>query len=119
MTPGDVRGVARVLSARYELMTPVWRRYLALEDRFEDVAGVIGQARQGHITWLEQAFAPLLPRAPGPLRARRVAALFAATEIYVWWSWRAKLGLDAKQAERTMTELLEALVKSWRTAPQR
>ena len=113
VAPGDVRGAARVLCGRYQQLGPRWRRYIALEPRFPAVATAIAGVRHGHRDWLAQVFEPYLPRRAGPLRTRRLAALFAATEMYVWWSWREHLGLSAEQAQATMNEMLAALVASF------
>ena len=115
VAPGDVGAAVRVLAERYEQMAPVWRRYLGLEDRFAAVAQVVGGARRGHLDWLSEVFAPFLPARRGARRTRRLAALFGATEIYVWWSWRTQLGLDAAAARRTMADLINSLVALWAT----
>ena len=112
--PGDVRGAARMLAERYEQFIPFWKRYLDLEERFPAVARVINEARQGHLAWLAGVFDPFLAPYPDPLRTRQLATLFGATEIYVWWAWRTHLGLDAQQAEQTLAESLEALVRHWK-----
>ncbi len=111
--PGDVRSAVRMLAERYEALMPMWRRYTMLTDRLPMVAEALDGARRDHTRWLETVFAPHLPKRQSKLRERRVAALFGATEIYVWWSWREKLGLDAAEAEKTLRETLEALVASW------
>jgi hypothetical protein len=110
VTPGDLRGVARVLAGRYEQLLPMWKSYLGLEERYAAIAQALGEVRRGHLAWLGNAFAPFLPRRNGPARTRRLAVFFGATEIYLWWTWREHLGLSAAEAERTMLELLEAIV---------
>jgi hypothetical protein len=109
VAPGDLRGAARVLAGRYEQLLPIWKRYLGLEERYPAVARALGEVRRGHLDWLAAAFAPFLPSRPGPSRTRRLAAFYGATEIYLWWTWREHLGLDAAEAERTMIELLEGV----------
>jgi AcrR family transcriptional regulator len=113
VTPGDVPGVVRVLADRYEAMMDVTLRYLALEPRAPAVAALLSDARRGHWSWLEAAFAPFLPERQGPLRRRRVAELFVATEIYAWHSLRRRFGLERGVAEQALTETLEALVARW------
>ena len=115
VTPGDVRGAARLLALRYEQLLPLWR-HLDLQHRFPTVAEVMVGVRQRHLAWLAAAFEPFLSQRRGKLRARQLAALFGATEIYVWWTWRTHLGLDALEAEQTMFEVLEALVLRWTTS---
>jgi len=115
--PGDVRGAARMLATRYEELMPVWWRYLVLEDRLPAVARAIDEARRGHTGWLAETFAPHLPTGRGTKQA--VAALVAATEIYVWRTWRTHLGLTAAEAERTLGDMLEALVAHWGSRSRR
>ena len=113
VAPGDVRGAARALAARYEQLLPVWKRHLDLEARFPAVAQVIAQARRAHLAWLAAVFEPWLSKRQEKLRTRQLAALFGATEIYLWWTWRTHLGQDESEAEQTMFEILEALVRRW------
>lgn len=114
--PGDVVGAARVLTARYEALGPTWLRFLALEDRIAAIAKVVAIARASHRRWLATVFASALP-SRGALREQRLAELFGATELYVWHSWRAHLGLGRAAATRAMTDMLEALMAHWKTRP--
>jgi AcrR family transcriptional regulator len=107
---GDVAGAARVLAHRYEEIGDMTMRFLALEDRFESVKEMLAFARKLHLDWLARVFAPWLPARE---RRRRLAQLFAATEIFVWWVWRNRLGVDRKTAEEAMERTLAALVASW------
>ena len=117
---GDVGAVARVLADRYEATGATMMQFIALEERIESVASVVQQARKAHRRWLAQMFATELPNPRNSLYAERLAQLFAATELYVWISWRRKLGLGRAAAERAMAEMLHALVASWaRGAPAR
>lgn len=113
VTPGDMRGAVRVLASRYEQIMPTWKRLLDLEGRFPAVAQVLAEARGGHHAWLAAVFESSLSKRRGKARARQLAALFGATEIYVWWTWRAHLGLDVREAEQTMLESLETLAQGW------
>lgn len=112
VAPGDVDAVVRVLASRYEAEGDLMWRYVAVEDRIAIVGRLVQDARLGHWDWLARAFARYLPRRRGPLHRQRVAELFAATELYVWRSWR-RLGLSRAQAERAMSEMLKALVADW------
>lgn len=113
VTPGDIAGVARVLAARHEASMDVAVRYFAVEARVTAVAQVQGSARASHWRWLEQAFAPYLPGRRSRLQRRRVAELFAATEVHAWHSWRRRFGISRVLAEQALTETLEALVAHW------
>ena len=112
--PGDVRAAVRVLADRYEVTGEAIVRYIALEDRLPAVATALMKARVGHLQWLEETFAPYLPRR-GAARQRALAALFAVTEIYVWWSWRKHLGYGRAAAEAAMRDAVDALIASWTT----
>ena len=117
---GDIRAVVGVLAGRYESTGATMMHFIALEDRIPSVAVVLTQARQAHRRWLAQAFAPALPNRGDSSYAVRLAQLFGATELYVWVSWRRRLGLSRATAERAMADTLTALVASWaREAPGR
>jgi AcrR family transcriptional regulator len=111
--PGDVRGIVCMLAGRYGRLMPMWSRYIGVEQRFPAVSEVLGRVRQDHLEWLAQAFAPVLPRRRGSLHARRVAQLFGATEIYLWWTWREHLGFSEREAHQCMLEMVESLVDGW------
>lgn len=119
VTPGDIASIVRVLAARYEASMDATLRYLALEARVPALAQVQSGARSSHWRWLERAFAPYLPARRSRLQRRRVAQLFAATEVYAWHSWRRRLGISRDLAEQALTEMLEALAARWHSeAPQ-
>lgn len=111
--PGDIESIARVLAERYEELGAATLRMIALGDRLPLVAELIEGVRQRHRQWLEQMFEPWLGVRPQDERARRIAQLFAATEIYVWISWRQSLSLSAVQAEQCLRELLKTLTDTW------
>jgi AcrR family transcriptional regulator len=109
---GDLPAAVRALADRYEEIADATLRVLALEDRMATVKQVLGEARAMHLEWLTATFAPFLP-VRGAVRERRLAALFGATEILVWWTWRRRLGLDRAAAEAAMLEMLMALCARW------
>jgi AcrR family transcriptional regulator len=111
--PGDVPAIAHVLATRYEATAAAMRTVWPLEERSPQIAEAVGYARRAHQAWLGVAFAPHLPRR-GAVRERRLAMLFAATELYVWDSLRRHLGLDVLRAEEVLRETLLALVARWR-----
>jgi len=110
--PGDVAAVPRVLGARYEEMGDFTMRFIAVEERSPVAAAALDAGRNSHRAWLEQVFARWLPPR-GAERARRLAALFGATEIYVWTTWRRHLGMSVAACEAAMLETLQALIKQW------
>lgn len=110
--PGDVGGAVRVLATRYEAIADLVMKRIALEERVPAIREAANIARAHHTEWLATVFARWLPRRKGAKRTLRLMALFGATEIYVWWSWRL-LGLSPRQAEATMREMVEALLARW------
>ncbi len=111
--PGDVEGAAHALAERYEEISPVVARFTPLEDKIPAVAQMLGLARAGHLDWLATVFAPWLPRRPSALRRARLAALFGATEMYVWHVWRRRLSWSRRVAQAAMLELLQSLTARW------
>ena len=112
VAPGDVPGVVAVLARRYDELVDIVPRMIALQDRIETIAAAMAGAIESHKGWLAHVFAPWLPPA-GPVRKRRIMALYGATEIHVWWMWRRRLGLGPKAAAAAMRETLDALVARW------
>lgn len=112
VVPSDVEGVVAVLASRYEAIAVDFRRNIDLEQRFPEMVESYQFARQSHLAWLATAFARWLPEG-GPERQRRLMALFGATEIYLWWSWRHRLGLGPEEAAAVLQQILDALVGAW------
>ena len=118
VVPGDIAGIARVLAHRYEATGATMRRYTAIAERLPTVGRLLDEARRAHWQWLARVFADDLPPRPSSLRARRLAQLFTATEIYAWTTLRTTFGLGAQTAERALAEHLEMLVAAWRSMPK-
>jgi AcrR family transcriptional regulator len=116
VTPGDVAAIAHVLATRHEASMDAVLRYLSLEARVPAVAQIVAGTRSGHWRWLEEVFEPHLPARRSRLQRQRIAELFAATEVYTWHSWRRRLGISRDQAEKALTEMLEALVARWQAS---
>jgi AcrR family transcriptional regulator len=109
VAPGDVRGAVSILADRYELLVEPFVQLLRLEGRIPAVATMIDKGRGEHRRWLEATFTKWL----GVRRRERVAALFAATEIYNWRNLRTHLGLSRRAAEAVLLETIEALIERW------
>jgi len=116
VTPGDIAAIAHLLATRHEASMDAVVRYLAVEARVPAVAQVFASARAGHWRWLEEVFAPYLPARRSRLQRQRVAELFAATEVHGWHSWRRHFGISRAQAEKALSEMLEALVARWQAS---
>lgn len=116
--PGDLNAIADVLADRYELIHADVPAYDALALRIPRIAEWIQLARESHLAWLEQVFAPWMPE-DAVERRQRVLTLFFVTEIRAWHGLRAHLGADRAAARRALHDTLGALVRSWATVPDR
>ncbi|MCP3138252.1 TetR/AcrR family transcriptional regulator [Pyxidicoccus xibeiensis] len=109
-TPGDVAEAVRNLVGSYEEMGLMNWRMLRQEHRIPVLRELLVGARAMHRAWVEEAFAPLLPRR-GAERERRVLRLFAADDFYQWKLFRIDLALSRAETERLIQDPVAALVK--------
>ena len=107
---GDVASVARVLCDRYEATADATLQWEALEDRVEAIGTALRRTRDEHRAWLEEAFADALSALTRTERRRRVAQLYAATDINTWRLWRRRLGMSARDTRLAMESALRALL---------
>lgn len=112
VAPGDIDGAVRVLTERYEELGTVTLRRIAAEDGHADIREAGDRARRAHLAWLAEVFGAWLPPEGDPVRRRRLAALFTATEIFSWWELR-HLGFSVQEARDALSDTLTALVQSW------
>lgn len=108
--PGDIGLIVRTLMKHYEEWGERSLRLLSQEVQVEAIGRVVAGARALHHEWVDEAFAPCLSAASGNGRQRLRARLIAATDVYVWKIFRHDLGLAPAAAERTMRELVTAIV---------
>lgn len=109
-TPGDILEAVRLLVDSYEEMGPMNWRMLRQEHRIPIMHELLANARAGHRAWVEETFAPLLPRRATE-RERRVLRLFAATDFYLWKLFRLDLGLPRAEAERLIRDQVMAITR--------
>lgn len=107
--PGDIDGVVAALAERYDRLSTANMQLIRLETRIEAVSTIIKKARKDHWNWLAVTFEQWLQRD----RQERLAALFGATEIYVWHTLRHHFGMSRRAAENAMRDTLRALVERW------
>jgi hypothetical protein len=108
--PGDRAGAMRALFASYEQMGEVNWRLLRFEHQDGALHQILIDARALHRDWVARTFAELLPRR-GAERERRIDALFAATDFYVWKLSRRDLGRSRAETEASVLLLVDALVR--------
>jgi AcrR family transcriptional regulator len=113
--PGDLEAAVRGLVEHYELWGERSLRFLAQEERVEAMRRVSDAGRRLHHDWVEHAFGPQLDAVSAAARERLLAQLVAVTDVSVWKILRRDLGLDASETERSIRELVGAVVGSRRS----
>lgn len=84
---------------------------LAEEHRVPGFAEVAAEGREQHRQWLAAAFAPELASTRGRERSRRLDALVAATDVYVWKLLRRDLGRSRAESERVVVRLVRGALE--------
>jgi len=108
--PGDVATGLRRLMDRYETTGDANVRLLELEGRIAAVDYGLAQGRSGHRAWIEQLFAPVLPRRATRRRDQAVMALYAATDVTLWKLLRRDFGLTRKDTESIVALLVQGVL---------
>lgn len=98
----------------YEVIGDRVVRMLAEEHRVAGFAEVAATGRAMHRAWVEQAFAPQLPRRASRRRDETVTALLAATDVYIWKLLRRDLGHDRAAAEQIVVRLIDGVLTDHR-----
>jgi AcrR family transcriptional regulator len=106
--PGDIRAAVRVLYDSYDQDGDAVLRLLAQEERIAAVHEMAEAGRRWHRAWVERTFAGLLEGATPARRERRIVKLVVATDLLVWKLLRREMGLGRRQAERIVTEMVDA-----------
>jgi len=106
---GDVAAGVRVVIDSYERFGANRLRVLAQEDRIPVVAHDVAIGRELHWSWVRRTFAPLIAPVTGAARKRRIAALVALTDVYMWKLLRRDLGLTRADTERVLIEFIGKL----------
>lgn len=110
-TGGGTKAAVDALLRHYELEGPgVWH-LLRQEPEVPAFKAALNRGRAIHRAWVEQVFSKVLRRLTGPARARRVDALVAATDVYVWKLLRIDLGRSRAAVTRTMRLLADAAAR--------
>ncbi|TVX99780.1 TetR/AcrR family transcriptional regulator [Cohnella terricola] len=107
---GDVAEALRILLDHYEEVGNGVLRMLAEEHRTIAVRELVDQGRKYHQMWCERVFSPVLAVLQGEERERRLAQLFAITDVYIWQLLRRHRGMSRSQTELALRELLQPLI---------
>ena len=106
--PGDVAGAVRAVVDHYELRGDGVLLLLAQEGWEAFAAQVTSQGRRMHRRWVQESFAPLLPR--GAAREEGVDLLVVATDVYTWKLLRRDRGLSLPRTRARMETLVRAVL---------
>jgi AcrR family transcriptional regulator len=107
---GDVRSAVRAIVRDYEHVGDLVMRALAQEERHPALKATNDIGRAHHRGWIEEAFAPWLTGLPREARQRRVDALVAATDLYLWKLVRRDMARPARQVEAVMMDLIRGVI---------
>jgi AcrR family transcriptional regulator len=110
--PGDVHRAIAVLMDDYEEKGDSYLRTLAMEGRLTVVEPTLAIGRAGHERWCEHVFGPHLAALRGTVRARRLAQLVIATDVYAWKLLRRDRGMSKDETRKTIRELVVAVLAS-------
>lgn len=104
--PASIEDAVRQVFDDYEGIGDRVVRMLADEHRVPGFAEVAAEGRERHRAWLAAAFARQLAGAHGRDRTRRLDALVAATDVYLWKLLRRDLGRSRGESERIVVRLV-------------
>jgi AcrR family transcriptional regulator len=109
---GDVRSAVRAIVEDYEHVGDLVMRALAQEERHPAFKATNDIGRAHHRGWIEAAFAPWLVGQPRETQQRRVDALVAATDVYLWRLVRRDMGRSTRHLEAVMLDLVRGVIGS-------
>jgi len=107
--PGDIEGALRALLDHYERDGRTMWHLLRQEADVPLLHAGLDEARGVHRAWVGEVFARSLDALKGAERERRLDALVAATDLYVWKLLRVDLSRTRQQVGRTMTAMALAI----------
>ena len=114
---GDVDGAVENAVESYELWGDVIMHQLEQEPQVAVVRLGAERGRRFHQGWVRRIFAPLLSSSSREEQELRLAQLVVATDLYSWKILRRDLGLDRRTAERCLSQMVTAILRSALRAP--
>lgn len=94
------------LVEHYEQDGAMVLHFLKQESRSVELAEVLQHGRDAHEDWVKQHFGAQLKGARGKARSRLLAALVAATDLYVWKLLRIDRAMARAEVEKVMLTLV-------------
>lgn len=108
---GDTAVAIGVLIDHYDELGDLVIKILAEEDRSPALKEIVERGRRIHREWCARVFAPSLAGLSGADLERRRAQLVAMCDVYTWKLLRRDAGLNRRQTELALLELLNPIVK--------
>ena len=97
------------LVQHYEAYGDLIAKMYSDAERVEGLAEVAQRAREHHVAWCADAFAPVLAGSVGAARTRHAAQVVALCDATTWRILRREQGLSPDQVEVALSELLTAV----------
>lgn len=107
---GDVAGAIACLVSHYETVGDRILRLLAEEGADRQIDRLLADGRAIHWRWVEEKLAPLLEGRSRPEQHRRLAQLAAVCDVYTWKLMRRDGRLGRADTERSICELVNAII---------
>jgi AcrR family transcriptional regulator len=107
---GDVAGALDVLLRHYESDGVAVLRTLALEERVPEAKAIVELGRAEHRAWCARVFGPRLTAEAEAARERRLDALVAATDLYLWKLLRLDLARPLDDVKQVVLMLVEGVL---------
>lgn len=107
---GDIAGAVSNLIEHYAEWGDRSLRLLALEGSVGAAAEATRTGRAFHHAWVARVFAPQLAKIKRAERPRRLAALIATTDVYVWKILHHDLGLPRDEVEAILRNLVSRIL---------
>lgn len=100
------------LLEHYEADGDLMWHLLRQEAELAPIRRVLVRARALHRAWVEAVFATAIERCTGDARRRRIDALVAATDLFVWKLLRRDLGRSKAETRQVMLGVALAVARS-------
>ena len=107
---GDPVGAVRSVVQDYEVVGDLIMRALAQEERYPAFRAVNDRGRAHHRDWVRACFAPWLDALSAAARRRRLDALVAATDLYLWKLVRRDMGRSRAHVQALMLDLIDGVL---------
>lgn len=107
---GDPAAAVRAVVRDYEVVGDLVARSLAQEDRYPAIRSANDKGHAHHRAWVEACFAPWLAGLDRAEQRRRLDALVAATDLYLWKLVRRDMGRSRAHVQALMLDLVEGII---------